>query len=288
MSSFAETTPDFEEEFEQDEVDRAIEQHGISGADLDQMASLEKDMDEAQVEPEYVRPANTSPKASSGAFLPPGAMPTTKTGALGTHANEFWFPECRNCPCCKGFKHGCKCRTGITLACTDPNCMTNAGAAVESAVEEKPRHKSVITFKAKPVAAAPPSAPAAAAAPAPAPAPAAASAPAAAPRVAPASIDVSGGGVDPRLPCTFHASPRGCQYGAQCRFKHEGPPGVGGGGGGPSPTYTGSMPPHMTGQSGLSSPAGAGSPDAICRFFAAGNCRSGASCRFSHGGNTHS
>eukprot|EP00804_Cyclotella_cryptica_P020751 CCRYP_016591-RA/>CCRYP_016591-RA protein AED:0.31 eAED:0.31 QI:0/-1/0/1/-1/1/1/0/131 len=25
------------------------------------------------------------------------------------HAAEFWFPECRECACCRGFKHGCLC-----------------------------------------------------------------------------------------------------------------------------------------------------------------------------------
>ena len=30
-------------------------------------------------------------------------------GKLSTHAAEFWFPESRNCTCCKGFKHGCEC-----------------------------------------------------------------------------------------------------------------------------------------------------------------------------------
>jgi hypothetical protein len=25
------------------------------------------------------------------------------------HAAEFWFPECRECDCCRGFKHGCSC-----------------------------------------------------------------------------------------------------------------------------------------------------------------------------------
>jgi len=270
MSSFAEeNTQPIEEEFEQDDVDRAIEQHGISGADLEQMATLEKDMDDAHVDPEYVRPSNTSPKVSAGAFLPPGAMPTTKTGALGTHANEFWFPECRNCPCCKGFKHGCKCRTGTVQACTEPNCTTNNGNVEETIVEQKPRHKSVVTFKPKP------------AAPAAAPAPAAQAPSPVAPRVVPAAIDTSGGGgADTRSLCNFYSSPRGCQYGAQCRFRHDSPPGGGGGGGGPSPSYMGGMHSNMMGQDG---PSPMGSPDgAICRFFAAGNCRSGANCRFSH------
>lgn len=28
---------------------------------------------------------------------------------LPPHAEEFWFPECRECTCCNGYKHGCQC-----------------------------------------------------------------------------------------------------------------------------------------------------------------------------------
>ena len=28
---------------------------------------------------------------------------------LAHHAAEFWFPECRDCQCCNGYKHGCQC-----------------------------------------------------------------------------------------------------------------------------------------------------------------------------------
>ena len=28
---------------------------------------------------------------------------------LPPHAEEFWFPECRNCKCCNGYKYGCGC-----------------------------------------------------------------------------------------------------------------------------------------------------------------------------------
>ena len=39
--------------------------------------------------------------ASSGSYLPVGATPK-QNGVLSPVAAEFWFPECRNCPCCKG------------------------------------------------------------------------------------------------------------------------------------------------------------------------------------------
>ena len=69
------------------------------------MAQLEKEMENLGEESGEASPVSSSsgPKASSGARLPPGAMPTTQSGALDRLANEFWFPECRNCPCCKGY-----------------------------------------------------------------------------------------------------------------------------------------------------------------------------------------
>lgn len=39
---------------------------------------------------------------------------------LPPHAEEFWFPECRECTCCKGYKHGCKicCTTKGMQSCS--------------------------------------------------------------------------------------------------------------------------------------------------------------------------
>ena len=272
MSSFAESDLNESDEFEQDEIDRAIAEHGISSADLEKMATMEKDMESSVNEAESSLAHNNSPKASSGAFLPPGARPTTKSGALGTHANEFWFPECRNCPCCRGFKHGCKCRTPQVTSCQDPNCKTNVVSQQEVKIEEqKPRHKSVVTFKNKDAPATPApatAAPVIAAAPT-ASVPAHVPAVTAAPSLsrAPPAIDTN---ADNRQVCTYFATPRGCQYGAACRFKHE------------RVTANGN---HTSPTAAIPSPIQAGgSPSAggLCHFFAAGNCRAGAACRFSH------
>ena len=59
-----------------------------------------------------------------GSFLPAGAMPS-ENGVLSVHAKEFWFPECRNCACCKGFKHGCECCLGGVDTCTKPDCVSS-------------------------------------------------------------------------------------------------------------------------------------------------------------------
>ena len=53
----------------------------------------------------------------------PGAIDTSALPAhLAHHAAEFWFPECRNCACCNGYKHGCTC------------CPTNGGVCKCSGV----------------------------------------------------------------------------------------------------------------------------------------------------------
>jgi hypothetical protein len=37
------------------------------------------------------------------------------------HFAEIWYPECRDCPCCRGFKHGCSCvatNNGVCMCVT--------------------------------------------------------------------------------------------------------------------------------------------------------------------------
>lgn len=49
------------------------------------------------------------------------ASPAPVTGLpahLARHAAEFWFPECRDCACCNGFKHGCPCVATNNGQCT--------------------------------------------------------------------------------------------------------------------------------------------------------------------------
>ena len=132
--------------------------------------------------------------ASSGAFVPQAAVPT-QNGKLSSFAGEFWFPECRNCPCCKGFKHGCNCcKSGGVTTCKDPSCVDGA---FESQVNTE--------LASRPAPAASTSAPSSA----PAPQSGAKSS------YAPATS--SGGGDNF---CKFEKSPGGCRFGAGCRFQH--------------------------------------------------------------------
>mmetsp|Transcript_10999 Transcript_10999/g.16558 ORF Transcript_10999/g.16558 Transcript_10999/m.16558 type:complete len:408 (-) Transcript_10999:189-1412(-) len=78
-----------------------------------------------------------APRGGGSGVLPIGATPS-RNGVLSPHAAEFWFPESRQCPCCKGFKHGCSCRsrgvdTCMDPACTDPNAQQSVASKESSA-----------------------------------------------------------------------------------------------------------------------------------------------------------
>ena len=132
---------------------------------------------------------------SSGPFVPQAAVPT-QNGKLSSFAGEFWFPECRNCPCCKGFKHGCGCCKGGVTTCKDASCIDGA---FENQVNAELATRPVV-----------------------------ASAPAAAPASAPSSAPAHGGAKSYGAPaaaggdnfCKFEKSPGGCRFGAGCRFQH--------------------------------------------------------------------
>jgi len=198
---------------------------------------------------------------SSGPYVPEAAVPR-QNGKLSQFAGEFWFPECRNCPCCKGFKHGCVCCKSGVDTCTDKSCIDGA---FKTQVTEELASRSNDTA---------------------APAVAATSASEVSPTVVTTTSTVTRGGyiiqppsptavaptvVPPRAAgpstsvtfCKFEMSPTGCRFGAACHFKHM-----------RAPT---SLPPaqHMM---------YSGYPPAAmkCIYFSRGNCNVGDSCRFAH------
>ncbi len=88
------------------------------GADEDACAEFEADIEQRFV--------SSHPAAGGSSHqLSMGAIPQ-HNGVLSKHAAEFWFPECRNCLCCKGFKHGCPCCVGAINTCKDAGCVDGA------------------------------------------------------------------------------------------------------------------------------------------------------------------
>ena len=148
-----------------------------------QMHELELEMDKAALEAENTKQVNSPGGSSSGgAFLPPGAVPS-KNGVLSPHAAEFWFPESRNCPCCSGFKHGCKCRSPTVDTCKHPECEN---------LEYKEQVASTLASRPEPSAASPSSG------------------------AVDASDSPRGGGADI---CKFFLQ-GSCMRGSSCRFLH--------------------------------------------------------------------
>ena len=204
--------------------------------------------------PPTVRAAITAPapKASGGSFLPPGAVPR-QNGVLSVHAKEFWFPESRNCSCCKGFKHGCDCCAGGVDTCAKGDCI-NAEFATQVATDLASREVaadnstsstsntavSVLTptgyglMTKTPAAAAPTG------------------------HITHTSSGLAGApatGGPPSDLCKFFAS-GGCRFGDSCRFKHVG--------------------------SAVTVPTLPAGVKQICPFFLNSTCQYGDSCRKSH------
>lgn len=162
------------------------------------MDELEREMDKA-----VIKTTGDVAASGGGAFLPAGAVPS-KNGVLSPHAAEFWFPECRNCPCCKGFKHGCPCRSPAVDSCTHAECIDQVyKTSVTNNLALRPEVPSPTASSSAPSAS---------------PARAVAS-------HSPSSPASYGGGPV----CKFFLS-GGCQFGASCRFVHPN-----NGGGLPSP-----------------------------------------------------
>lgn len=164
-------------------------------------------------------------------------------GQLSQHAADFWFPECRNCPCCSGYKHGCKCcKGGSVHTCADPNCVDKefsqqvtsnlASRGVES-VADKSANASAPTSSAYKV-------------------------------TSPPKPSAAAGGTSQEV-CRFESGPGGCRFGAGCRFKHNFPP---------SSSSAPSAAPVATNGPPGSKPR--------CVFFAKGTCQFGDSCRNGH------
>ena len=201
--------------------------------------------------PSKATPA-AAPRAATGSHLPPGAVPR-QNGVLSVHAKEFWFPECRNCACCKGFKHGCECCTAGVDTCAKGDCI-NAEFATQVATDLASRASDAPENGSNA---------------------ASGGATAASTGTEHSSLNVrgpassghaafnpssAGGGAGAGAAasdiCKFFAS-GGCRYGDSCRFKH-----VGTAPSAPAPGVAGAKQ--------------------ICPFFLNSQCQYGDSCRKSH------
>jgi hypothetical protein len=122
------------------DIDVQVDNLGASGDDQENVADEEEAGDtDADV-------GLTSPTSRGHYTVPTGATPTTQTGALSSHAAEFWFPESRNCNCCNGFKHGCRCIKEHRLtACKQCACAYPATASLPPSQGNQVKEGSTFT-----------------------------------------------------------------------------------------------------------------------------------------------
>ena len=159
-------------------------------------------------------------------------MPS-QNGVLSSHAAEFWFPECRDCTCCKGFKHGCTCCTNGVTVCKDPTCSAPPTPQSPTAAAVPPA--TPVTHTTNPTYTA------------------------TSPTASTTQV------------CRFYAAGN-CRSGASCRFVH---------------APAGAASPGGATSGGAGGNAFAASPPdsskTECIYFKQGNCQYGTSCRFRHG-----
>lgn len=148
----------------------------------DMVDTIEQEMEAEEDDEDLVPPEHYS-------------QPATVSGLpahMVKHANEFWFPESRDCSCCKGFKHGCQCAPshgGVCASCvssapppTHQMTSLQAAAPPPRAQQQQQQHQ-------------------------------------------PHYNSGGGGGGGPRQHqqqqiCKFFRSPGGCRFGDNCRFLH--------------------------------------------------------------------
>mmetsp|Transcript_7182 Transcript_7182/g.7855 ORF Transcript_7182/g.7855 Transcript_7182/m.7855 type:complete len:240 (+) Transcript_7182:53-772(+) len=174
--------------------------HDLQEEDFQNMEEIERELakamgvnpdeDEDDFDDEEGFPANSKSISQSVDYLPSGAMPTVN-GKLSSHAAEFWFPESRDCKCCKGFKYGCPCAKSGFLACQESGCVeaVNVGKRANITIAVPPPNNN--NSHNPPGSAGGKSLP-------------------------------SPSGPGGAAYCKFEFSPGGCRFGSTCRFVHQG------------------------------------------------------------------
>ena len=123
---------------------------------------------------------------STTSYLPAGAVPGGKDGNLSALAGEFWFPECRDCVCCQGFKHGCACcKTSGALQCTEPFCGGLTTPSLQTGYSTTPAVR----------------------------------------RSVPPPVPATASTASSQPICSFYQS-GACRFGTSCRFRHVGSGGI--------------------------------------------------------------
>lgn len=101
---------------------------GARGDSFSEYAEMMENLEDAMEDTGHGSSHPVAVAAPPQAAAAAAATNTTLPPHLQKHAQEFWFPESRDCTCCKGFKHGCRCAPsnyGICFACSGPGNPSN-------------------------------------------------------------------------------------------------------------------------------------------------------------------
>lgn len=95
-------------------------------------------LDEIEAEIEAQQQQQSGP--TGGGPPSSGGAPPVMYTDLPPHADEFWFPECRNCTCCNGYKHGCQCcaKEGLRSCKCAPSTGPTSNAAAAPPPQQQP------------------------------------------------------------------------------------------------------------------------------------------------------
>ena len=117
----------------QDDTETSFNEYGDSFNEFGVMLEdIEQEMDDDGPGSNYVPP----PTAHSGGGVGVPNLPAH----LLKHANEFWFPESRDCVCCAGFKHGCRCAAahgGVCASCSTGS-LPSPSSSLQAAAQAGP------------------------------------------------------------------------------------------------------------------------------------------------------
>lgn len=88
-------------------------------------AEMDRDQDMTDMEGLVVAMNGTSGVRAGGSGI--GGGRGGGGGDIGSSAHEYWFPECRDCGCCRGYKYGCVCvQGGVSTMCKCTSVLESA------------------------------------------------------------------------------------------------------------------------------------------------------------------
>jgi hypothetical protein len=165
---------------------------GMREDSFNEYSEMMDNIENAMEDEGHIGVAPESPAAPTDNHNHNAAPQTSLPPHLQKHAQEFWFPECRDCSCCNGFKHGCRCAAsnggvcfcatgGTPLALTAAVATTGGGGPAHSYAGRGINNHSVSGGRGR---------------------------------------GRGSGGGRGRVPCKFFFSQGGCRYGESCTFSH--------------------------------------------------------------------